>query len=160
MKRLVLIILSLLISVSLCGCVFHTEDRERIKDTVLNNFNNFISDIGRHQLTRDRDLIGERNRRDDYTGEYTALCDHQTGKDVVFGGTSIQTCTVSVAGNIQPMAGTAQIRIRMGTEVTILTPEADGSFHTTFSFTGGGNYIMVDYEDFSGSIELNVEYQT
>ena len=160
MKRLILIILSILISVSLCGCVFRTEDRERIKDTVLNNFNNFISDVGRHQLTRDRDLIGERNRQDDYTGKYTSLCDHQTGKDVVFGGTSIQAHTLSVAGSIQSTSGAAQVRIRMGSDVIIITPEADGSFHTTLTFTGGGNYIMVDYQEFSGSVELHVEYQT
>ena len=34
----------------------------------------------------------------------------------------------------------------------------DGYFETTLKLDNGGNYIMVIYEDFSGTMEMTCEY--
>lgn len=119
-----------------------------------------VEDIGNSQITENGDLIGERLLADDdsYAGEYTAECTHMTGRDIVFGGASIYNRTLVLFGQIETESGNATVRIRMNSEVVELEPDADGYFETTLKLDNGGNYIMVIYEDFSGTVEINSEY--
>ena len=119
-----------------------------------------VEDIGNSQITENGDLIGERLLADDdsYAGEYTAECTHMTGRDIVFGGASIYNRTLVLFGQIETESGNATVRIRMNSEVVELEPDADGYFETTLKLDNGGNYIMVVYEDFSGTVETNSEY--
>lgn len=48
----------------------------------------------------------------------------------------------------------AQAEQMAGREVIYLSPDDNGYFEQELSFESGGNYIMVDYEDFTGNIEL------
>lgn len=119
-----------------------------------------VEDIGDSQVTDDDDLIGERLLidNDSYAGEYSAECNHMTGRDVVFGGASIHNRDLFLSGHIETESGKATVRIRRNDEVVELEPEADGHFETTLNLDNGGNYIMVIYEDFSGVVEMNSEY--
>lgn len=36
--------------------------------------------------------------------------------------------------------------------------DEDGYFETELRCTSGGNYVMVDYEDFAGTVEMTCEY--
>lgn len=119
-----------------------------------------VENIGDSQITDDDDLIGARLLVDDdsYVGEYTAECNHMTGRDVVFGGASIHNRDLFLSGHIETESGKATVRIRMNSEVVELEPDADGLFETTLKLDNGGNYIMVVYEDFSGVVEMNSEY--
>ena len=81
-----------------------------------------------------------------------------TGRDVVFGGASIHNRDLFLSGHIETESGNATVRIRMNSEVVELEPDADGYFETTLKLDNGGNYIMVVYEDFSGTVEMNSEY--
>ena len=114
--------------------------------------------LGKSQLTDDADLYGTRTLTDEddsYAGKYVADCAETTGRDVVFGGASTNTREMVLTGSVTVDAGEATIRIRMNNEVTELEPEDDGSFEMNMFFESGGNYIMVDYDDFSGTVELN-----
>ena len=116
-----------------------------------------VSDIGDSQITDDEDLIGTRVLKDDadsYAGEYTAECKSVTGREVVFGGASIHNRELFLSGSIDTESGTVTVRIRLNEEVFELEPDADGYFEATLKLDNGGNYIMVVYEDFSGSMEL------
>ena len=117
-----------------------------------------VENIGDSQITDDDDLTGARLLVDDdsYVGEYTAECSHMTGRDVVFGGASIHNRDLFLSGHIETESGNATVR--MNSEVVELEPDADGYFETTLKLNNGGNYIMVVYEDFSGTVEINSEY--
>ena len=81
-----------------------------------------------------------------------------TGRDVVFGGASIHNRDLFLSGHIETESGNATVCIRMNSEVVELAPDADGHFETTLKLNNGGNYIMVVYEDFTGTMEMNSEY--
>ena len=115
--------------------------------------------LGASQITGDGNLIGERLLGEDaYTGRYLAECAGDTGKDVVFGGASLEERKLYVCGCILAESGKAVIRIRMNEDVTELEPDDDGFFETKLSLGSGGNYIMVQYQDFTGTVELTAGY--
>ena len=91
---------------------------------------------------------------DYYSGSYNAQIEQITGRDVVFGGAGTEERTIICSGNIDRESGSIKIRVRMNEEVVYISPNENGHFEKEFSFESGGNYIMVDYEDFTGSIEL------
>ena len=112
--------------------------------------------LGAAQITADEELLGERIRHDDgYVGSYTAQCQDSTGKDVVFGGASIEPRRIQVYGQILTDRGRAAVRIRMNAAVMVLETDGEGRFEAEIHLGSGGNYIMVDYEDFSGTVRLN-----
>lgn len=120
-----------------------------------------VSEIGDSQITDNKELIGTRvlkDNADHYAGDYTAECDSVTGRDVIFGGASIHNRELLLSGTVQTESGKATVRIRLNEDVFDLEPDADGHIETTLKLGNGGNYIMVIYEDFSGTVEMNSEY--
>ena len=156
MKHTTIFLLLTVLLLSLNGCKFNYMEPEEMKEFL----DGVVEDIGDSQVTDDDDLIGARLLVDDdsYVGEYTAECSHMTGRDVVFGGASIHNRDLFLSGHIETESGNATVRIRMNSEVVELEPDADGYFETTLKLNNGGNYIMVVYEDFSGTVEMNSEY--
>ena len=139
------------------GCRLNYMEPEEMQDFL----DGVVEDIGNSQITGDADLIGIRmlnENSDAYTGEYTTECEAVTGRDVVFGGASIHNRDLFLSGSIDAESGKATVRIRLNEEVIELEPDADGHFETTLKLDNGGNYIMVVYEDFSGTVEMNSEY--
>ena len=156
MKHTTIFLLLTVLLLSLTGCRSNFMEPEAMQDFL----DGVVENIGDSQITDDDDLIGERLLVDDdsYVGEYTAECSHMTGRDVVFGGASIHNRDLFLSGHIETESGNATVRIRMNSEVVELEPDADGYFETTLKLNNGGNYIMVVYEDFSGTVEMNSEY--
>lgn len=155
MKRILLISLLLLTALSLAACDW--------ADSTPEGMHGFLDDVagffGRSQITDDDELIGKRKTADDaYTGSYTAECKGSTGRDVVFGGGSILNKTLSLEGQIMTESGSAVVRIRMNDVIIELEPDNDGRFDTELHILSGGNYIMIDYSDFAGSVELRGKY--
>ena len=156
MKHTTIFLLLTVLLLSLTGCRSNFMEPEAMQDFL----DGVVENIGDSQITDDDDLIGARLLVDDdsYVGEYTAECNHMTGRDVVFGGASIHNRDLFLSGHIDAESGKATVRIRMNSEVVELEPDADGYFETTLKLNNGGNYIMVVYEDFSGTVEMNSEY--
>ena len=155
MKRILLIILLLLAALSLTACDWADSTPEGMHG-ILDDVAGFF---GRSQITDDDELIGTRKLSDDaYTGTYTSDCAGNTGRDVIFGGGSILNKTLSIKGQISTESGSAIVRIRMNDEVVELESDSDGRFDTELSIHSGGNYIMIDYSDFAGSVELLSKY--
>ena len=156
MKHAIIFLLLTSLLLSLNGCKFNYMEPEEMEEFL----DGVVENIGDSQITDDDDLIGARLLVDDdsYVGEYTAECSHMTGRDVVFGGASIHNRDLFLSGHIETESGNATVRIRMNSEVIELEPDADGYFETTLKLDNGGNYIMVVYEDFSGTVEMNSEY--
>ena len=139
------------IAFSLTGCGFlsvNSWEWLKIADNV-------VGVLGASQITADEELLGQRVCHDDaYVGNYEAQCQGSTGRDVVFGGGSIETRRLQVYGRILAEEGQATVRIRMNEEVVELEADEEGRFETELRLKSGGNYIMVDYEGFSGTVEL------
>ena len=154
MKRVILVLLMLCMLFSISACKIDS-------DRLYNFLDNMAEDLGSHQITESKDLIGSRILNEDaYTGNYQAHCDGNTGRDVIFGGGSIESKKLHIYGVIHTNTGKATVRIRLNEDIKELSVKEDGSFETQLSLDSGGNYIMLDYEDFSGDIELNSEYET
>lgn len=125
------------------------------QEDVMELLDGVAKELGAYQITSDKDLIGTRLLGEDaYAGRYLAECDGNTGKDVVFGGASVYSGKLYVGGYISVESGKATVRIRMNGEVTELEPDEDGYFGTELSLESGGNYIMVVYENFYGTVDL------
>ena len=155
MKKILLVLLLVLTVLSLTACDW--------ADSTPEGMYGFLDDIagffGSSQITDDDELIGTRKLTDDaYTGAYTSDCAGITGRDVIFGGGTILNKPLSIKGQISTESGSAVIRIRMNDEIIELEPDSDGCFDTELNIHSGGNYIMVNYSDFSGSVELHSKY--
>ena len=155
MKKLLLLLTLLLLTLGLTACDWADSTPEEMQG-ILDDVAGFF---GRSQITDDDELIGTRKLSDDaYTGTYTSDCAGNTGRDVIFGGGSILNKTLSIEGQIRTESGSAVIRIRMNDEIIELEPDSDGCFDTELNILSGGNYIMVNYSDFAGSVELHSKY--
>lgn len=155
MKKLLLLLSLFLLAFGLTACDW--------ADSTPEEMHGFLDGVagyfGSTQITDDDELIGTRKLADDaYTGSYTAECKGNTGRDVIFGGGSILNKTLSLEGQIMTESGSAAVRIRMNDEVVYLVPDNDGHFDTKLYIASGGNYIMIDYLDFAGSVKLNSRY--
>lgn len=155
MKKFLLVPLLLLLTLGLTACDW--------ADSTPEGMHGFLDDIagffGSSQITDNDELIGKRTLVDDaYTGSYTAECIGSTGRDVVFGGGSILYKTLAIEGQIMTESGSAIVRIRMNNEVIELEQDSDGHFDTELHILSGGNYIMIDYSDFAGTVELHSKY--
>ena len=155
MNKFALVCLILCAVLVLSGCAWSRLDGEKMQERL----DGFAAMLGSLEITEDEDLIGQRSRgRDDYVGGYSADCTGQTGRDVVFGGGSIQERTLRCYGMIAAESGSATVCIRLNEEVVILEPDEKGCFDTELHLWSGGNYVMVDYEDFTGTVQMTCEY--
>lgn len=115
--------------------------------------------LGRSQITSDSELIGERFvETDSFTGEYTAQCRDDSGRDVIFGGGRIRSGQLFVSGRLRIHEGSATVIVRINKEKFEIPLKADGSFSMTLDLQSGGNYVMIDYDDFTGTAELTSFY--
>lgn len=115
--------------------------------------------LGSSQITQDDSMIGQRSKAEDaYSGTYTSNCSGQTGRDVVFGGASIEDRVVHCYGRISSKSGEASVRVRLNQDVYLLPLDPDGRFDTELHLRSGGNYVMIDYTDFVGTVEMTCEY--
>ena len=155
MKKITAILLIFIILVSLSACRKQEIDPYK----VLAKFETIVETLGNSQISKDSDLIGTRDNTDDnkYIGVYTSNCQNETGRDVIFGGASLKDQSLRIFGNIKTDDGTATLRIRLGENIEFPELDDNGNFDFILSLNGGGNYIMIDYENFIGSVTLTSE---
>lgn len=137
MKRAAAVLLTLALMLSLTACMSRGSMQLKRADRY---FDDLRGAFKMSDVTNSARLIGKRenNGRDWFTGSYTAQCENETGRDTVFGG--------------------AVIRLRMNGKVLEYTPDTDGRFEREFNFQNGGNYIMIDFDRFTGTVQMTAEY--
>ena len=153
MKKIVLALTFVLVgSFMLVGCS---------KDEILNHYNNIVQSAGSIELTGKSSLQGEKEKGiDDYTGTYTADYANFSGTEYLFGGTSIKREAgkdLSIDCALEVTDGTAKVFWISGADEEVTLLETTGTYSDTITLPEGGNYIGIECEDFTGSIELNVE---
>jgi len=154
MRYFITIILLLAIVLTLPACSGNW------KDNAVDQWDNLTNFLSKSQITKDKDLIGSRTLEDNdyYIGSYSAECENADGRDVVFGGASVYEKKIKVTAKVETQSGSATFRIRLGSEVEEHTAAEDGNLELELELGGGNIYVMIDYEDFTGSVELISEY--
>lgn len=155
MKKLIALIIAVVLIFSACAYF----NRNGVEVTV-QRFDNLVGFLGSFQLSSENSLIGRRSYDggDRYTGKYTSSCVSENGRDVIFGGTSVKERKVLLKVKILTESGVSVLRLRLGTEVTEYKIGNSDVFEKILDFQGGGNYIMIEYKDFTGTVELSSEY--
>ena len=153
MKKIVLALTFVLVgSFMLAGCS---------KDEILNHYNNIVQSAGSIELTGKSSLQGEKEKGiDDYTGTYTADYANFSGAEYLFGGTSIKREAgkeLSIDCTLEITEGTAKVFWISGADEEVTLLETTGTYSDTITLPEGGNYIGIECENFTGSIELNME---
>ena len=153
MKKIVLALTFVLVgSFMLAGCS---------KDEILNHYNNIVQSAGSIELTGKSSLQGEKEKGiDDYTGTYMADYANFSGTEYLFGGTSIKREAgkeLSIDCALEVTEGTAKVFWISGADEAVTLFETTGTYSDTITLPEGGNYIGIECENFTGSIELNME---
>ena len=77
----------------------------------------------------------------------------------MFGGTSIKREAgkeLSIDCTLEVTEGTAKVFWISGSDEAVTLLETTGTYSDTITLPEGGNYIGIECEDFTGSIELNI----
>ena len=153
MKKIVLALAFVLLgSFMLSGCS---------KDEILDHYNNIVQSAGAIELTGKLSLEGTKEKGiDDYTGTYTADYEDFSDTEYLFGGTSIKREAgkeLSIDCTLEVTEGTAKVFWISGSDKAVTLIETTGTYSDTITLPDGGNYIGIECESFTGSIELNIE---
>ena len=152
-KKIVLSLCLILLGASvLSGCT---------KDEFLDQYNNIVQSAGSIALTGNSSLQGTKEKGiDDYTGSYTANYEDFSDTEYLFGGTSIKREAgkdLSIDCALEVTDGTAKVFWISGADEEVTLLETTGTYSDTITLPEGGNYIGIECENFTGSIELNME---
>lgn len=116
---------------------------------------------GNSALTSKNSLQGERiTGIDSYVGTYSAKYNDFSKTEYLFGGTDIEreygndfaiTCTLQID------SGTTKVFWTSGSEEPVILIETSGTYNEIITLPSGSNYIGIECENFTGSIEMNIE---
>ena len=153
MKKMELPLLIILFgSLVLSGCT---------KDEILDYYNNIVQSAGSIELTGNLSLKGTKEKGiDDYTGTYQADYKDFSNTEYLFGGTSINREAgndISVTCTLEVIDGTAKVFWISGADEPVTLIETTGTYSNTLTLPDGGNYIGIECDNFTGSIEMNIE---
>lgn len=123
---------------------------------------NTINEIGGNSvLTSEKSLQGERIiGTDNYVGTYFAEYEDFSKTEYLFGGTDTERKAgndISITCTLKIDSGAAKVFWVSGSDEPVILIEADGTYSETISLTSGGNYIGIECDNFTGSIEIDIE---
>lgn len=155
MKKLLAIFIAAVVLLSVVEVV-----RKPSAQQIVDDFDSLVHVISLTQITRDSKLIGKRDfiGKDTYIGSYSSSCISEYGRDVVFGGASVKGRKIKLKVKILKESGGASIRVRTNSYVEDYSVDENGNFEKTFDFDGGGNYAMIIYNNFTGTVDMTSEY--
>lgn len=128
-------------------------------DKVYEHLNDAFEHLGALSLMNSYSLAGKREfGEDDYTGSYTAAYRGLSKRETLFGGTTLDTMdgrTLVIHCKTKRESGTLKLLLVGGAEDTVLF-DGEGAFETELQPQPGSWYIVLETEDFTGSVTLTV----
>ena len=97
---------------------------------------------------------------DHYTGTYVAEYEGFSNTEFLFGGIGVvrkEGDSLSVNCVLRVVDGTAKVFCKSGGDDEIILIEEDGIYSGTVTISKGSNYIGIECDNFTGSIDLNIE---
>lgn len=151
-KKVLLLILITIITLTLCvGCS---------KDTILNTYDKFNRVVGDFSLTKDSKLKGHRIfGKDHYVGEYKVEYKDFNGKEILFGGTTIERDngdSIHLKIEVLDSVGDLNIYMRLKDKQDVIA-SSDGIYELEFNVKDGSNYFIIEGKNYSGKINVNIE---
>lgn len=149
-------LLCLLALLGLCSCQ-SMEGCGQLKEHIIHGFNDWITQLSHQALTASESLTGERLLgEDDYVGSYAADYNHFNGREILFGGTALTReggNKLSASYELSVSSGTVRLYwLEQDDEHLIADNDGSGTYH--FTIGSGNNYIILEGENFSGSLKL------
>ena len=152
MKRLCALALVLLCALTLTGCS---------KEAAVDAYEQVVQLLGGLALTEDSRLQGARTPGEDgFAGSYQADYEDFSGKEVIFGGTTLGRragqsirirCTLDIG------AGEARLMLRTGVDPARALLESSSTYEGTVELPLASSYLWVEGSDWTGSITLDVQ---
>lgn len=131
------------------------------KDEIIDDFNHVLESIGNNNLTGNKKLQGNREfGEDSYVGTYKADYDNFTGKEILFGGTSLDRDAgneIHISCDLDIGSGTAKVILQTGNDESKILCETSQRYSEVIELSAASNYIIIQAENFMGSCELTVE---
>lgn len=131
------------------------------KDEIIDDFNHVLESIGNDNLTGNKKLQGNREfGENSYVGTYKADYDNFTGKEILFGGTSLDRDDgneIHISCDLDIGSGTAKVILQTGNDESKILCETSQRYSEVIELSAASNYIIIQAENFMGSCELTVE---
>lgn len=146
----------------------HGELRELI-DSAKDEIDEWMGSASSYALTGEKSLKGTRKTGiDEYVGSYEAEYEQFNGEEYLFGGTSMERengSALKVTYSLHIQSGRAVLYWLGSKEEHIISGEkekhviAEGTDEDVYEFTfsAGDNFIVLEGEDFTGELSLEVE---
>ena len=131
------------------------------KDEIVEQYNQALQAVGDNGLTNNNDLQGRRNLgADSYVGTYEADYENFSGEEVLFGGTALERDDgneIKISCNMDKTSGTLKLILQTGTNDPEVLCDTETSYSETIDLPSASNYIIVEAENFTGSLDLIIE---
>lgn len=129
------------------------------KDALKDYYKDITEKVGDIVLTNKSKLKGTRKfEKDHYTGTYQVTYKDFTGKEVIFGGTTIEKDeeNINVKLNIEKSQGNIKVIMNLkGQEEALATK--DGSYEFDFNVKNGSNYLIIEADNYSGEVHIETK---
>lgn len=175
-RKLISVEISILLLVNLAGCGTDLESGIRkefednkdgirqelgeLWDGFLEEINEWSNYLATHSITKDHDLIGDREKGvDDYVGTYEAAYTQFDDEEFIFGGTSLKRkdgSDLHVTYSLIVQSGEAVLYWMEGENEVVIADASDKGVYE-FTIHAGKNFIVLKGEEFTGNLSLNVE---
>ena len=151
-------IISIFCIITIFGIVFFG-NKNFSKDTILDTYNSVIKFWGNDSLTSDSKLKGKRKYGvDHYVGTYNADYDSYTGKEILFGGTSLKrkdSDHITIKIQLEKEDGNIKIINRLGEkDITVL--EDTSEYNDTIYIENTSYYLIVELDNFKGNLKVEI----
>ena len=151
-KKLIWVLISIFILVSLTGCS---------KDEFLSHYDSFIGNLGRVELTNSMFLKGKKSSSSDgYSGEYIAKYENFNRRECIFGGTNIDfkdKDELVLKAELTIERGFGKLFYISGSKEAKIILEETGEILTRIKLKPGANYIYFEGDDCDASLDISIK---
>lgn len=152
MKKVISLFLIMCCLISMTACS---------KDEIVKQYNQALQAVGDNGLTNSNELQGKRNLgADSYVGTYEADYENFSGKETLFGGTALERDDgnkIEISCKIDTASGTLKLILQTGADDPEVLCDTESSYSATLELPSASNYIIVEAENFTGSLDLTIE---
>ena len=131
------------------------------KDALLQAYDRALTALGSLALTDADQLRGTRTPGPDgFAGRYQAAYTDFSGKEVIFGGTTLKRRaggSVAIRCDMAIDGGQARLMCKTGADAPQVLCESSSRYRGELDIPAASSYIWVEGEDWTGSIDLTVE---
>ena len=155
-KRIIAFALLGSILISFAGCGKETV----FPDNVISIFENFLLSVSSNVLTEEQELQGKKTEGAyAYTGTYEAEYADFSGKEYLFGATSLERDfgnDLTLTYTLNVTSGSGRLYWREKDKIHLIADAAQEGIYT-ISLSSGDQYIVMEGEHFTGSLAITVE---